>query len=167
VTTRSRSKSPSMSRMSSQAFPWSASSLSFAERSSNHVVLQLNLKNDTLRRRFDSLKYDIKKVEEGMCADSFKNRRRLMELQLSMTCRSASSGLARNLGRKWFRQLPKRKRMRSCTRGARCRRKASSAASVSAALGSVEIETVLMSMCGQRTSASTTATSLVAAASEA
>ncbi|KAG5645473.1 hypothetical protein DXG03_006018 [Asterophora parasitica] len=26
----------------------------------------LNLKNDTLRRRFDSLKYDIKKIEEGM-----------------------------------------------------------------------------------------------------
>jgi len=24
----------------------------------------LNLKNDTLRRRFDSLKYDIKKIEE-------------------------------------------------------------------------------------------------------
>lgn len=29
--------------------------------------LQLNLKNDLLRRRFDSLKYDIKKIEEGMC----------------------------------------------------------------------------------------------------
>lgn len=27
---------------------------------------QLNLKNDTLRRRFDSLKYDIKKIEEGV-----------------------------------------------------------------------------------------------------
>lgn len=26
---------------------------------------QLNLKNDTLRRRFDSLKYDMKKIEEG------------------------------------------------------------------------------------------------------
>jgi hypothetical protein len=26
---------------------------------------QLNLKNDPLRRRFDSLKYDIKKIEEG------------------------------------------------------------------------------------------------------
>jgi Translin family len=26
---------------------------------------QLNLKNDLLRRRFDSLKYDIKKIEEG------------------------------------------------------------------------------------------------------
>lgn len=26
---------------------------------------QLNLKNDTLRRRFDSLKYDLKKIEEG------------------------------------------------------------------------------------------------------
>jgi len=26
---------------------------------------KLNLKNDLLRRRFDSLKYDIKKVEEG------------------------------------------------------------------------------------------------------
>lgn len=27
--------------------------------------VQLNLKNDTLRRRFDSLKYDLKKIEEG------------------------------------------------------------------------------------------------------
>lgn len=27
---------------------------------------QLNLKNDPLRRRYDSLKYDIKKIEEGM-----------------------------------------------------------------------------------------------------
>jgi hypothetical protein len=27
--------------------------------------LKLNLKNDTLRRRFDSLKYDLKKIEEG------------------------------------------------------------------------------------------------------
>ncbi|KAG6376984.1 Translin [Boletus reticuloceps] len=26
---------------------------------------KLNLKNDTLRRRFDSLKYDLKKIEEG------------------------------------------------------------------------------------------------------
>ena len=26
---------------------------------------QLNLKNDSLRRRYDSLKYDIKKIEEG------------------------------------------------------------------------------------------------------
>jgi hypothetical protein len=30
------------------------------------LPMQLNLKNDTLRRRFDSLKYDIKKIEEGM-----------------------------------------------------------------------------------------------------
>jgi hypothetical protein len=30
-----------------------------------HTSTQLNLKNDTLRRRFDSLKYDIKKIEEG------------------------------------------------------------------------------------------------------
>ncbi len=29
------------------------------------LLLQLNLKNDTLRRRYDSLKYDIKKIEEG------------------------------------------------------------------------------------------------------
>lgn len=28
--------------------------------------MQLNLKNDTLRRRYDSLKYDIKKIEEGI-----------------------------------------------------------------------------------------------------
>jgi hypothetical protein len=27
---------------------------------------KLNLKNDILRKRFDSLKYDIKKIEEGM-----------------------------------------------------------------------------------------------------
>lgn len=27
--------------------------------------MQLNLKNDTLRRRYDGLKYDIKKIEEG------------------------------------------------------------------------------------------------------
>lgn len=27
--------------------------------------IKLNLKNDTLRRRFDSLKYDLKKIEEG------------------------------------------------------------------------------------------------------
>jgi hypothetical protein len=30
------------------------------------IISQLNLKNDTLRRRYDSLKYDIKKVEEGL-----------------------------------------------------------------------------------------------------
>jgi hypothetical protein len=30
-----------------------------------HLRLQLNLKNDLLRRRYDSLKYDIKKIEEG------------------------------------------------------------------------------------------------------
>lgn len=29
------------------------------------MLTQLNLKNDTLRRRYDSLKYDIKKIEEG------------------------------------------------------------------------------------------------------
>ena len=29
------------------------------------LFLQLNLKNDALRRRYDSLKYDIKKIEEG------------------------------------------------------------------------------------------------------
>ncbi|PSR74815.1 hypothetical protein PHLCEN_2v9529 [Hermanssonia centrifuga] len=29
----------------------------------------LNLKNDTLRRRYDSLKYDIKKIEEGIVYD--------------------------------------------------------------------------------------------------
>jgi hypothetical protein len=29
------------------------------------TVAQLNLKNDTLRRRYDSLKYDLKKIEEG------------------------------------------------------------------------------------------------------
>jgi hypothetical protein len=29
--------------------------------------MQLNLKNDALRRRYDSLKYDIKKIEEGKC----------------------------------------------------------------------------------------------------
>lgn len=29
------------------------------------ISIQLNLKNDTLRRRYDSLKYDIKKIEEG------------------------------------------------------------------------------------------------------
>lgn len=28
-------------------------------------INQLNLKNDLLRKRYDSLKYDIKKVEEG------------------------------------------------------------------------------------------------------
>ena len=27
----------------------------------------LNLKNDSLRKRFDSMKYDIKKIEEGTC----------------------------------------------------------------------------------------------------
>lgn len=35
------------------------------------IISQLNLKNDTLRRRYDSLKYDIKKVEEGMPAFYF------------------------------------------------------------------------------------------------
>lgn len=35
----------------------------------NHSLdVQLNLKNDTLRRRYDGLKYDIKKIEEGICA---------------------------------------------------------------------------------------------------
>lgn len=29
------------------------------------MKFQLNLKNDALRRRYDSLKYDIKKIEEG------------------------------------------------------------------------------------------------------
>jgi hypothetical protein len=34
----------------------------------NHSLdVQLNLKNDTLRRRYDGLKYDIKKIEEGIC----------------------------------------------------------------------------------------------------
>jgi hypothetical protein len=32
------------------------------------MSIQLNLKNDTLRRRYDSLKYDIKKIEEGECS---------------------------------------------------------------------------------------------------
>jgi hypothetical protein len=32
---------------------------------SDFVMFQLNLKNDILRRRFDSLKYDMKKIEEG------------------------------------------------------------------------------------------------------
>lgn len=30
------------------------------------ICVQLNLKNDQLRRRFDSLKYDLKKIEEGL-----------------------------------------------------------------------------------------------------
>ena len=34
-------------------------------------LLQLNLKNDILRRRFDSLKYDIKKIEEGAFPEWF------------------------------------------------------------------------------------------------
>jgi hypothetical protein len=34
-------------------------------QTASHISTQLNLKNDTLRRRFDSLKYDIKKIEEG------------------------------------------------------------------------------------------------------
>ena len=28
----------------------------------------LNLKNDNLRKRFDSIKYDVKKIEEGATA---------------------------------------------------------------------------------------------------
>jgi hypothetical protein len=28
-------------------------------------AIQLNLRNDALRRKFDTLKYDIKKIEEG------------------------------------------------------------------------------------------------------
>lgn len=32
---------------------------------SSRNLIKLNLKNDTLRRRFDSLKYDLKKIEEG------------------------------------------------------------------------------------------------------
>ena len=31
-----------------------------------NTCLKLNLKNDLLRRRFDGLKYDMKKIEEGM-----------------------------------------------------------------------------------------------------
>jgi hypothetical protein len=30
-----------------------------------NVPAQLNLKNDVLRKRFDGLKYDLKKIEEG------------------------------------------------------------------------------------------------------
>jgi hypothetical protein len=37
----------------------------FSKGLSNTDLEQLNLKNDILRRRFDSLKYDIKKIEEG------------------------------------------------------------------------------------------------------
>ncbi len=32
---------------------------------SHRYIPKLNLKNDPLRRRFDTLKYDIKKIEEG------------------------------------------------------------------------------------------------------
>jgi len=32
---------------------------------SDMCLVQLNLKNDTLRKRFDGLKYDLKKIEEG------------------------------------------------------------------------------------------------------
>ena len=38
--------------------------------SAHATARQLNLKNDALRRRFDSLKYDIKKIEEGMSSVS-------------------------------------------------------------------------------------------------
>jgi len=31
----------------------------------------LNLKNDALRKRFDSIKYDVKKIEEGKMTYSF------------------------------------------------------------------------------------------------
>lgn len=36
----------------------------FAKELSNAFSL-LNLKNDSLRKRFDSIKYDVKKLEEG------------------------------------------------------------------------------------------------------
>jgi hypothetical protein len=32
----------------------------------------LNLKNDNLRKRFDSIKYDVKKIEEGILPPCFK-----------------------------------------------------------------------------------------------
>jgi len=34
-------------------------------RGARLLDVQLNLKNDILRRRYDGLKYDIKKIEEG------------------------------------------------------------------------------------------------------
>lgn len=37
----------------------------FAGKLHSMTATQLNLKNDTLRRRYDSLKYDLKKIEEG------------------------------------------------------------------------------------------------------
>lgn len=46
----------------SQAHILVASLINSAEKL---IHLQLNLKNDSLRRRFDSLKYDMKKIEEG------------------------------------------------------------------------------------------------------
>ena len=44
-------------------------------RYSCRAYSQLNLKNDTLRRRYDSLKYDIKKIEEGIVVSESQNMR--------------------------------------------------------------------------------------------
>lgn len=48
-----------------QASPWYAPSPFRNCCSCLRNFVQLNLKNDTLRRRYDTLKYDIKKIEEG------------------------------------------------------------------------------------------------------
>ena len=40
--------------------------LFFLAENSDLRLIQLNLKNDSLRKRFDGLKYDLKKIEEGM-----------------------------------------------------------------------------------------------------
>ena len=49
------------------------------------TVAQLNLKNDTLRRRYDSLKYDLKKIEEGNDNDFYLPHIRADRVQSFMT----------------------------------------------------------------------------------
>ena len=52
------------------------------------ILAQLNLKNDALRRRFDSLKYDIKKIEEGETSPCLSSLTYLISFyQLSMMYR--------------------------------------------------------------------------------
>jgi hypothetical protein len=56
---------PFLQKRFSPVSPWYVRFFSPSPEVHATCSAKLNLKNDLLRRRFDSLKYDIKKIEEG------------------------------------------------------------------------------------------------------
>jgi hypothetical protein len=67
--------------------PWYEPTSNLCISSPLWTIYQLNLKNDTLRRRFDALKYDLKKLEEGNEPLMAKYRLRFLSVVYDLSIR--------------------------------------------------------------------------------